>query len=182
VRGIAFSADGNTLISGHMGSNILLWNAKSGERLNRLTNHGGDVLSVQRLPMRDGFVSTSADNTIRYFDLPTGEQRQVFRGHRFNVAQVTFNAAHTLMVSTGQDATVRLWEPASARELRTIETGDGSAGVLWTRGVAFSPDNLWIVAGNDIGELLFLGVLNDEVRAELAASRATPTPPATNVE
>jgi WD40 repeat protein len=168
VLGLDFSADGQTLITAHRGSNILLWDATSGERLNRLTRHGGDVLSVQRLPDGGGFASTSADNSIRFFALDTAEQTQVFRGHQFNVAQVAFNATATLMASTGQDATVRVWNPANARELFTLDLRPGSGGIIWTRGVAFSPDNIWLAVGSDDGTLKYLAVLTEEVRAEAA--------------
>lgn len=176
VLGLAFDATADTLITGHRGSNILLWNAKNGERLDRLTTHRGDVLSVQRLPDGSGFVTTSADNSIRIFSFASAEQTQIFRGHRFNVAQVAFNADASLMASTGQDATVRLWEPATARELFVLDTRPGSGGIIWTRGVAFSPDNQWLVVGNDAGELQFLAVLTEAVRAERAANASTPTP------
>lgn len=182
VTGLAFDLDANTLITGHLGSNVVLWNAKNGDRIDRLTQNRGDVLSVLTLPDGNGFLTTGADNTMRTFDLATREQVQVFRGHQFNVAQAAFSADGTLLASTGQDGTIRVWDPANARQLFELDTNPGSAGILWTRAVRFSPDNLWLVVGDDVGVLRYLAVLDAEVRAgrdaQSAAQTATAAPDA----
>jgi WD40 repeat protein len=96
---------------------------------------------------RAALASAGADNTVRVWDVASGEQQQRLEGHGhfvFGVCAVTVDG-RTLLASAGGGKTVRLWDPATGRPEATIPvrhpaTGcapaaDGGLGVGTTAGV-----------------------------------------------
>jgi WD40 repeat protein len=63
-----------------------------------------------------------------------GEQFRL-RGHRDKVTAVAFSPSNRLIASGSGDRTVKLWDAATGKELRTLEGHQGRV-----TGVAFSPD------------------------------------------
>lgn len=65
------------------------------------------------------------------------------RGHDLDINRVKFNSSGTLLASSSQDGTIKLWDVSLRRELRTIKIG---ANVL---SLAFSHDGKLLAAGDD---------------------------------
>src|SRR5205085_114846 len=69
-------------------------------------------------------------------DLETGKRRLDRAGHGSEVVSVAISPDGALVATGGSDRTVRLWDRATAKELRTISTGFNNP----VGRVAFSPD------------------------------------------
>ena len=108
---VAFSPDGNT-IAGGFGSEIGVWNVRSGELLQRLTGHSNryNIFSVAFSPNGDTLASASGDGTVRLWDTATGNQKRTFAGHNGSVMSIAFSPDDDTLASGSWDGTVLLWE------------------------------------------------------------------------
>jgi len=61
--------------------------------------------------------------------------RRVLGSHGYHVSAVVFSPDGTLLASCGNDKTIRLWDVASGKEVRSLR---GHKAGVW--GIAFSPD------------------------------------------
>jgi WD40 repeat protein len=78
---------------------------------------------------------------ILVWDAETGDLLHAFRGHQRTVNRVSFAPGGRLLVSSGLDATVRLWDLTRPREPAAVLQQPGSA---WA---ALSPDGRLLAAG-----------------------------------
>jgi WD40 repeat protein/tRNA A-37 threonylcarbamoyl transferase component Bud32 len=131
VRNVDFSPDGKILASG-VGSDVILWDAGTGNRLRTLEGHTDIVLSVAFAP--DGEILASGSyGVVILWDARSGEPLHTLEGHTDWAWSVTFTTdGRTLAVPDNNN--VLLWEPRSGERLRTLE-GHTSSVI----GVAFSP-------------------------------------------
>ena len=70
---MAFSPDGQRIVSGSYDKTLRLWDAKTGAAIGEpLAGHGDKVISVAFSPDSQRIVSGSRDNTLRLWDAKTG--------------------------------------------------------------------------------------------------------------
>ena len=81
VNCIAFSPDGNRIITGTYDRSVQVWGANSGEQLRELQGHTNSVTSVSFSPDGNQIVSGSGDRSVRVWDADSGEQLRELRGH-----------------------------------------------------------------------------------------------------
>src|SRR5262249_21999465 len=77
------------------------------------------------------------DGGIGLWDVATGKERRVLRGHTREVESVAFSPDGQALASCTFDGTVILWDAGTGKELRRLRQGGYTADAL---GVAFSPD------------------------------------------
>lgn len=97
---------------------IELWDAEKGERLRELYGHAAAIRSLQFSDDGKALVSGSSDHTIRVWDVATGKSSFTDVGHQHIVRGVCF-ADDATLVSVGNDGRCRIWDVASAVELRS---------------------------------------------------------------
>jgi Prp8 binding protein len=113
VYSLAFSPDGECLVSGSFDMTCLLWNVSSGrcENVNVLRGHKNAVLSVQFTLDSSHCVSASADSTVATWDVSTGQRVKRLTGHKGIVNAVdTSKISPKLLSSCGDDGTARIWD------------------------------------------------------------------------
>jgi Flp pilus assembly protein TadD len=79
--------------------------------------------------------SASDDTTIRLWDMATGAEIRILRGHRREAVRIAFSPDGARLASASNDETVKLWEVLSGQEMLTLR---GHRSLV--RGVAFSHD------------------------------------------
>ncbi|EED20635.1 platelet-activating factor acetylhydrolase isoform 1B alpha subunit, putative [Talaromyces stipitatus ATCC 10500] len=149
VCSVAFSPDGQTVVSGSYDNTIKLWDAKTGSEPQTLRDHLDSghsewVQSVAFSPDGQTVVSGSYDRTIKLWDAKTGSELQTLRGHSDWVQPVAFSPDGQTVVSGSYDNTIKLWDAKTSSELQNLR---GHSGPVHS--VAFSPDGQTVVSGSN---------------------------------
>jgi tetratricopeptide (TPR) repeat protein len=143
VRSVAFSPDGNTLVSGSSDQTIKLWRVRDGRLMKTITGHGNWVRSVAFSPDGKTLASGSGDKSIKLWRVSDGRLIKTFTGHGNYVRSVAFSPDGNTLASGSSDQTIKLWRVRDGRLMKTI-TGHGN----WVRSVAFSPDGNTLASGS----------------------------------
>jgi len=100
----------------------------------------------------DGRVAVSAswDNTLKVWDLTTGQVLRTLEGNTSSVYGVAVTADGCFAVSASYDHTLKLWDLASGKMIGTRAT---DVRLLCC---AFTPDGRTILAGDSAGAVHFL--------------------------
>ena len=123
------------LASGSFDNTVKLWDARSGDLLRTLEDHGEWVWSVAFDPQGSILASGSDDQTVKLWDARSGQPLRSLEGHGGRVYSVAFDPQGSTLASGSSDNTVKLWGSQSGKLLRTLEGHTG-----YVIGVAFSPD------------------------------------------
>ena len=100
-----------------------------------LTGHSNSVSSVAISPDGQTLASGSSDNTIKIWNLSTGQEIRTLMGHSYGVWSVAISPDGQTLASGSGDNTIKIWNLSTGQEIRTL-TGH-SYGVSF---VAISPD------------------------------------------
>ncbi|BAG03646.1 hypothetical protein [Microcystis aeruginosa] len=109
---------------------------------NRLEGHKDFVTSVNFSPDGKTLVSVSRDNTIKLWNVETGEEIRTLKGHD-GVQSVNFSPDGKTLVSGSWDNTIKLWNVETGEEIRTLKGHNGPVN-----SVNFSPDGKTLVSGS----------------------------------
>ncbi|MBW4515807.1 MAG: hypothetical protein KME11_11330 [Timaviella obliquedivisa GSE-PSE-MK23-08B] len=151
VYGIAFSPDGQQLITGSEDQTVRLWETSTGECLRVLSGHDRFVLTVAYLTgkklgkesSQNLIASGSDDQTIRLWNAFTGECLQVLTGHTGWVQTLAFSPDGVWLASGSTDMTIKLWDLPTGTCLQTLQ-GHGKG----VESISFSPDGQTLVSGS----------------------------------
>jgi WD40 repeat protein/serine/threonine protein kinase len=164
VYSARFSPDGTLVATGGYDKRMMIWNpnkvkpADIGRRLDGqpdppadymiLSGHDGPLRSVAFSPNGQLVLSGSEDNTIRVWDVASGEALKTLRGHGSPVRACAFSPDGRSVISGGDDQRVRLWNVEGYQEIRvlhaTVFAGHEDA-VLAAR---FSPDGRQVITAS----------------------------------
>jgi WD40 repeat protein len=93
----------------------------SGQLLRTLTGHTRPVTSVAVIPDGKQIISSSWDNTLKVWDLETGEELFTLKGHTFPVTSVAVTPNGKQAISGSLDKTLKVWDLEARKELFTLK-------------------------------------------------------------
>ena len=108
-----------------------------------LQGHSDTVYSVSFSPDGTKVASGSRDNTVKLWDVTSGECLQTLEGHSLYVNSVSFSPDGTKVASGSSDETVKLWDVTSGECLQTLEGHSD-----YVKSVSFSPDGTKVALGS----------------------------------
>jgi WD40 repeat protein len=133
IHNLLFTPDGHNIISVSEDKTIRVWNAETGEMINKFESQIGDgpegmfyssaispdgkLLAVAGYP-----VSSEKENYIILIDLEKNIQTSTAVGHTNVINSLCFNKTGTYLASGGDDNIVRIWKIESAKTLKTAAT------------------------------------------------------------
>lgn len=157
---VALSADG-TLVAAGDGPNIQVWNVQTGESVQRLdgywedeetqdawVGHDEEVTSLAFSPDGQLLASGSADTTIVFWDLETGEATWSSEGHWASVTTMIFEQDGSALLSGGRDNKLRTLRIPGGKVTATYE---GHLGTV--NSAAYGPLSDTILSAGDDGTL-----------------------------
>ncbi|KAJ3028966.1 Positively regulates the activity of the minus-end directed microtubule motor protein dynein [Rhizophlyctis rosea] len=164
VSSVAFTPDGDTLISASRDTTIKVWEVASGFCTRTIVGHDDWVRSA--LPSPDGalLVSCANDQSVRLWDITTGECRGDLRGHEHVVECVAFapDASYPALLQLGalnekdphisgrfiasgsRDKTIKIWDTVTNQSIFTLAGHDN-----WLRGLVFHPSGKYLLSVAD---------------------------------
>ena len=160
------SPDGKWFASGGFDQVVRVWDSRTGKQVRSLSGHTKMVLSIAFTPDSSNIVSSSLDNLVKVWPTqkpvipkesvipkgkPTPEQNfsHNYAGHQSQVYGVAFSPDAKLVASCGYDKSIKLWDLAAKREIRSIPVE--SKTDLAVYGVAFSLDGKSLLASYSDG-------------------------------
>jgi len=132
VTSVAFSPDGQRIVSGSHDETVRVWDTATGQEMLTL-KHSMYACSVAFSPDGKRIASASGDMALRVWNAATGQESLTLKGHISWPYAVAFSPDGKRIVSGSLDGTLNVWDSATGREIWTLK---GHGGKLWS--VAFS--------------------------------------------
>jgi WD40 repeat protein/transcriptional regulator with XRE-family HTH domain len=149
VSAIKVSADGKHLATASYDYSVKLWDISSNKTGNipLLTFElSGSVFSVAFDPKDQILATGGQDGNTILWDIATGNEIQVLRGHADYVTAIAFKSDGTRIATSSWDGTAKVWDSVTGQELFTLGSHIGAV-----TSIAFSPDGARIATASEDG-------------------------------
>lgn len=154
INDLAFTPDGNSLVTVDLDNNIKTWDIATGDVIRSWRQTGVWIIAIS--PDGTLVAGGATDNKIYIWELQTGNLLTTLQGHSAAVSSIDFSpicpsvlsGCDVGLVSGGFDNRVRLWN---------IETGNSevlSGHVNPVISVAFNPNGRSVVSGSSNGVMI----------------------------
>jgi len=142
------SPDGNWIAMGGLRGILQRTNLQTGKS-KAIGQHAISIIGIAFSRDSSLVACCGWDNKVTIYDVESGEQTAVLRGHTRQVSGCAFMPDGTRIVSIGRDRTLRIWHVESQRTLLTLrsDTDDSFASF------AIHPNGNMIVAGTSDGRV-----------------------------
>jgi WD40 repeat protein/serine/threonine protein kinase len=121
---LAASADGNWIATGSPGTDIKMWNARTGEARGNLSGHDSEVSALMFSPAGDHLVSGDNRGHVRVWRKEAGPTGWTFErelvGHSGSITALRFTPDGKRLVSASGDHSCAQWDLAAGTEDRQL--------------------------------------------------------------
>ncbi|MBN1562931.1 MAG: protein kinase [Anaerolineae bacterium] len=172
IFSLASSPVDNTLASGAADGSLILWNTADMTEIRRFAGFNVPVRSIAFSPDGTQIIAAGGnlilggdrqeDNTIRLWDVATGNEIRQFTGHIAPVHSVAFSPDGTQILSGAEDGSVSLWKVEDGTEIRRFTRHSGPA-----YDVTFSPDGSTLLTGGHDTRVIWWDKATGTIKAEL---------------
>ena len=162
VRAVAFSPDGQTVLTGSAGANTArLWDAQTGEPRGEPLEHIRAVRVVAFSPDGQTVLTGSDDKTARLWDAQTGKPRGEPLEHAASVIAVAFSPDGQTILTASLGGAARLWDTQTRQPRGKALKHNGSVHTA-----RFSPDGQAVLTGGSDGAARLWDAQTGEPRGE----------------
>lgn len=128
VVAVAFTPDGQRVIGGSWDMTARVWDIQTRQAVHNFRLESwGTALAVSP----DGGWLAVGNRGAHLFDLTTGKQVALLNTHTDIITSLAFSPDSTLLATGSADASIKLWEVASATEQAALFPHDGGVVGLW---------------------------------------------------
>jgi WD domain, G-beta repeat/GAF domain/PEGA domain len=137
-----------------------------------LNGHSGWVTAVAFSADGQRLASASWDQTVMFWDVPTGQELGTVSGKVKEVQALAFSRDGHWLATENSSNTVTLWNAADGQEVRSLPGNKpGVLGNNWVYSIAFSPDGHWLASGLDDKTVRLWDVTTGRAGRDLTAPR-----------
>lgn len=146
IYAVRFSPDGLLLATADRAAGLVIWESATGKMYADLQGHKNEIRSLAWRPDSGAVVSASLDGTLKMWDMNESKLLKSWDAHPGGAAAIAI-ANDGVMVSTGKDRKVKVWDAAgnAAGEMPALE----EAG----QEVALTVDSQHVVSGDWLGNV-----------------------------
>ena len=131
ISALAFSADGQTLVTAAEDRSLIAWGLQAGEKVARLSSDAR-VRDAAFSPDGALLAIATVEGYVRLFTTEDWSPAARLDGHEGAVTSVAFSADSSTLLSSGDDGTIRAWTPlgADAKTRFHLVRGEGHQPVF----------------------------------------------------
>lgn len=140
-----------------------------------LKGHSGWVTGVAFSSDGRRLASGSWDQTVKFWNVPTGEELNTVGSKMKEVQALAFSRDGRWLAAENSRDTVTVWDTTTGRELHTLSSDKplGALGSNWVYSIAFSPDGRWLASAVDDKTVRLWDVATGHAVRDLTAQRRT---------
>lgn len=163
VTSVAFSFDGQTILTTSSDGTARIWDVATGQEQQRLMDPAEEISSAAFSPDGKQIVTGDRNGSIRLWDTATGQVVRQLGSHACNISfgtggcavgSVAFSPDGKFSLSSSVEKNVRVWDVAMGKEVRRFPAND------WIDSAAYGPD----------GKSIIIATTNDSVAHILDAT------------
>ncbi|MGI6414290.1 MAG: WD40 repeat domain-containing protein [Thermoguttaceae bacterium] len=137
VTAVAWSPDGQCLVTASKGQWITLWNAATGQEILNIKGHPGSMASVAWSPDGTRLASAGSDRNVRIWDAERGQGPQVIQ--RAGAVWLAWSPTGDCLASTDASR-LSIWDPRTGKQVQSFD--------MPARWLTWSPDGRRLAAAN----------------------------------
>jgi len=141
VLALAYSRDGNSLVSGTEDGKAWVWDLRSRGLRCRTESLPAPVRAIAYDADRNLMAAGDDDGRVRLYDTATCAEVAALAGHDDRINALSFDPAAARLATASEDGTVRLWDVKTDSLIYEIRGPDAA------HALAFGPSGNWLVAG-----------------------------------
>ena len=172
ITKIAYSLDGNTILSDIDKSSLCLWDAETGEKIRWYWGHSHpQITALTFSPDGKTFASGGIGSSVRIWEIATGRQLHRLSGPGSAVTSIAYSPdGQIIATSGGRDEWIRLYDPYTGSNLRLLIGHNEGVSSL-----AFSMDGKTLASSGydntvrlwDVDAALTYGVANPNIQRDI---------------
>lgn len=166
IYAVRFSPDGLLLATADRAAGLVIWESGTGRMYADLAGHKNEIRSIAWRPDSGAVVSASLDGTLKLWDMNESKLIKSWDAHGGGASAVAV-ANDGVMVSTGRDNKVKVWDAAGNA------AGEMPALVEAGHEVAITVDSTHVAAGDWAGNVRVWTRANPADEKKLAANPPT---------